>query len=452
MSRFLNSQNYLMKSLGFVLLFGFISLGAIGGCNNDADNGADVQENDLESRIDAFVQCEMFKKNIPGLSLSIVKDGEVLLQKGYGKADIENEIDVTPETLFALASITKVFTAIGVLQFLDQGQIELDDPIGMYIPDLPNTEWNIRTIRDLLSMSSGIPDDGIPGGEVNFPEVLEVVAKYDGICIRYSPPRNTISPGICANPAIIYSYSNTNFLILGDLINRISTQKDYESYINDSILTPLDMTSTQPNNLETPPSGLAINYDNKADNDDPDAVSCSAQSMPPENCIVSQPPDTKCRAEEIIIPPLHSFSSGWLVTNQKDMVKFEKALHDLSPVLLKSETYELMWTNREFINGKFDPFGLGWAVCPEENEVLCIRPVDPEAGGDNVVPESLPVDFIGKVVSKDGALPGFMSSITRNLDDGITVIVLINSRGILISDLAAEIAQIVRDFGDIRRY
>jgi hypothetical protein len=134
------------------------------------------------------------------------------------------------------------------------------------------------------------------------------------------------------------------------------------------------------------------------------------------------------------------------------MVKFEKALHDLSPVLLKSETYELMWTNREFINGKFDPFGLGWAVCPEENEVLCIRPVDPEAGGDNVVPESLPVDFIGKVVSKDGALPGFMSSITRNLDDGITVIVLINSRGILISDLAAEIAQIVRDFGDIRRY
>lgn len=88
-------------------------------------------------------------------------------------------------------------------------------------------------------------------------------------------------------------------------------------------------------------------------------------------------------------------------------------------------TYNLMWTNRELNNGNFERFGLGWVVCSEKNDMLCPKPVDPEAGGELEGPElDEPAGEEGKVVSKDGAVPGYSAQIVRYLDDGITVVIL----------------------------
>jgi CubicO group peptidase (beta-lactamase class C family) len=164
----------------------------------------------------------------------------------------------------------------------------------------------------------------------------------------------------------------------------------------------------------------------------------------------------KCKAiptDELRLPE-ESFSAGWLVSNQIDMAKLEKALHELSGKLLTPATYDLMWTNRQLNNGNFERFGLGWDVCSEKNDQFCPKPVDPEAGGDlggSILPGS--PDTEGKVDSKDGAVTGYSSGIVRYLDDGLTVIILSNSldnSGPLQFSpigLAAEIALTVRQAG-----
>lgn len=174
--------------------------------------------------------------------------------------------------------------------------------------------------------------------------------------------------------------------------------------------------------------------------------------------------------------PAQSFSAGWLISTQPDMAKLENALHNLSPVLMSAELYKQMWTNTQLTNGMFEIFGLGWGVCSELNDQGYPVPLDPLAGVGSMVINTesddmtcpMPqnplvgiegiVEFAteqdGKVVYKDGALPGYLSIFVRYLSDGITVVVFDNiTTGIegdlkfAPLDLASEIAVTLRENG-----
>lgn len=422
---------------------------------------------EVKLRINNIVECEMLEKLIPGISISVVRNGKMLYRQGYGKADIGAGTDVRPDTKFALGSVTKVFTAIGVLNLYDKGLVDLDEEIGTYLPDLPNEEWKVRTVRDLLSMSSGIPelalcDSGPKEGEAceDHPLGTPYVYNLCGEGHNCVGANRVPYPEYLEKAAVIplqfdggadYFYSNTNFLILGELIAAVSGES-YEDYINGLILGPLGMTDTRPNNVPPPQiEGLAKGYSHVPS--DEGGVDCVMLPNPPDNCTSAPPPDTKC--DEIptddLRLPLESFAAGWLVSNQIDMPKLEKALHELSSLLLEPATYDLMWTNRRLNDGDYERFGLGWLVCSEKNDMFCPKPVDPEAGGGVNDPAlDVPVDLEGKVVSKDGAVPGYSSQIVRYLDDGITVIVLANIKdeSFQPASLAAEIALVVRESGE----
>ena len=104
--------------------------------------------------VDDFVNSEMRRQRIPGLSLAVVKDGHVILIKGYGLADVEHQVSVKPKTVFQSGSMGKQFTATAVLTLVEDGWLSLDDKIGRYFLDAPES-WKNITVRRLLTHTSG---------------------------------------------------------------------------------------------------------------------------------------------------------------------------------------------------------------------------------------------------------------------------------------------------------
>jgi len=99
----------------------------------------------------------MEANHIPGLSLAVVRDGKIILAKGYGMANLELAAPATEKTAFAIYSITKTFTGVATMMLVEEGKIALEDPISKHLADLP-AAWNKVTIRRLLTHTSGISD------------------------------------------------------------------------------------------------------------------------------------------------------------------------------------------------------------------------------------------------------------------------------------------------------
>jgi len=457
------------RSSLLIFVFSFL---IVSGCN-DSDNSGGVSE-DLRLLLDDIVKCTMLEKQIPGLSVTALKNGKVIYQEGFGKADIASGEVVTADTTFSIGSITKVFTAIAVLQLIEDGLASLDDPVGMYLTDLPNPELGVRTIRDLLSMSSGIPRDytmcnaGPKAGEACVSDAGFVRNPCgEGFFCVYPREQITYITSIYGasevNPLLFeggaeYFYSNLNFILLGLVVEELSGLP-YEKYVKDNLLDPLGMRNTGPSTIPlTLIPGAALGYRIVAEDPGPDAVDCITFVDPPDNCGAEPPSGVKCAviSNNELTAPVQSFSSGWLATTQTDMAKFEKALHNLSPVLLNLESYDEMWTNRRLNDGVYERFGLGWDVCSELQDIVCPKSVDPAIGGDITAPaDTEPAGEIGKVVQKDGGVAGFASQIVRYLDDGLTVIVFVNAtspkEGSLAFEpvtLADEIAETIRQNED----
>jgi CubicO group peptidase (beta-lactamase class C family) len=107
--------------------------------------------------LDDFIQGELRKLHIPGLSVGIVKDGRVIREKGYGFANLELSVPASASTVYQIASITKTFTATAIMMLVQEGRLSLDDKITARLPELPEA-WANVTVRQLLTHTSGIKD------------------------------------------------------------------------------------------------------------------------------------------------------------------------------------------------------------------------------------------------------------------------------------------------------
>jgi len=184
-----------------------------------------------EAEVDKLFQ-DYAGAGMPGASVMVIKDGQPILTKSYGLANVEDGVPVRPETNFRLASVTKQFTATSVLMLVEQGKLKLDDSIRQYFPEFPDFADGI-TIRNLLQHTSGIEDYEPIYGD-RFPEqvhdrgVVDIISKTEG----------TIFP-----PGSEYSYSNSGYAILAVLVENLSG-KTFPEFLRDNIFTPLDMTNT----------------------------------------------------------------------------------------------------------------------------------------------------------------------------------------------------------------
>jgi CubicO group peptidase (beta-lactamase class C family) len=177
----------------------------------------------------------------PGLSVVVVKNGQILYNSAFGYADKPLSIKATPDTVYHWWSMTKIPTAIAIMQLQEQGELILDDAVTNYLPwfdvAYPSNDSPVITIRHLLQHTSGLPDT-IPAmiGWVHFDDGTR---DQTDIVKKYLPEFNKLifTPGEKA------VYSNLNYMVLGAIIESISGQS-YETYITQRILEPLEMSQT----------------------------------------------------------------------------------------------------------------------------------------------------------------------------------------------------------------
>ncbi len=181
----------------------------------------------LSDQIDQYIRDQMAQKNIVGMSVAIVQDKEVTYLKGFGTASIKKHTQVTPQTIFDLASCSKSFTAMATLLLWNDGKIDLDQSFKHYIPEfkLKDIETSdLITVRELLNQTSGLP------GNISEPMAFhktteELIAAMEKI--------RTENP-----PGSSFGYSNMNYSLLGALVERVSG-KTFEDFVQERIFTPL---------------------------------------------------------------------------------------------------------------------------------------------------------------------------------------------------------------------
>lgn len=178
----------------------------------------------------------------PGLSVVVVKDGELVYAEGWGDADGPRDIAATPDTVYRWWSITKMFTAVSTMQLVEQGLIDLDDPVVAHLPSFdvryPSADSTPITIRHLLTHSSGLPDAGM--------EILGWI-HYEG---DPSPDQTDLLTAtlpkystLVAEPGTEGRYTNVGYMVLAAVIEAVTGER-YEDYVATNILLPLEMNDT----------------------------------------------------------------------------------------------------------------------------------------------------------------------------------------------------------------
>jgi len=202
----------------------------------EGQSGTDRLDPKAAAEIDkVFAAYE--KPGRPGCVVGVLRDGEVVYTRGYGRADLEHNVPAAPETIFELGSVSKQFTAAAVLALASQGKLSLDDDIRKHLPDIPDF-GSVITIRHLLHHTSGLRDqwglldfEGRPAGTVvhTMGEILDLVSRQKDLNFR---------------PGDEYLYSNTNYSLLAWIVRRAGG-RSLADFSRDVIFEPLGMSHTQ---------------------------------------------------------------------------------------------------------------------------------------------------------------------------------------------------------------
>jgi CubicO group peptidase (beta-lactamase class C family) len=319
--------------------------------------------------VDAVVQTAVSLRNIPAAGVAVVRDGKVVLAKGYGSADIEGSMAANENTAFQIASVTKQFTAAGILLLVEDGKLKLDDPLGNYVSDVPE-KWRGITIRQLLNQVSGIPNYTAGGKLVNDKNYAkaEIIGLVKDVPVRFEPGSR-------------WEYSNTNYFLLGMVIEKVSG-KSYPEYMRERIFKPLDMNATVINTSGLKIKNAAMGYDLKVDK------------------------WVRARLDD----PSQPFAAGAIVSTSADMAKWAIAVSDGK--LLKKTSWDEAFESGKLADGKPTNYGFGWEI-----------------------------GKIGEAayLAHSGGIPGFGSYHVRFPAENLSVVVLTNTGGRATS-LALDVA------------
>lgn len=334
------------------------------------------------ARVDALFSKQNWKKK-PGLAVLVMKDGRIVYLKGFGLADIENNKPISADMAFDLASITKQFTAVAVLQLTERGKLSLDDSVRKFYPQFPAYADKI-TVRHLLGHTAGLPDyielflksgrlkaDGSPDGfEPTNDDVIKLLAAQK-------------EPSFAAGEK--WEYSNSGYAVLAKIVEKASG-KPFPKFVAENILKPLKMKQSVVYN-ETKPK-----------------VTNRAKSYQKKGEVY----------ENIDYTPLNLiYGDGSLNTTPNDLVKWDAALY--SDKLLKQEVLRQAFQPGKLNNGSATRYGFGWFVKDTD---------------------------YGLELSHSGGWVGFRNYIVRYPEKRLTVAVLSNSAEINPAANPFKIAQI----------
>jgi len=205
----------------------------------------------LSERIDSIIVDKMNQYNIPGLSIGVIKNDSIIYTKGYGVISINNQKPVTENSIFHTASVSKIFTALAVMQLIEQEQLSLDDKLKTLIPELQYDSKGMEnvSVKTLLNHTSGIPDISNYHWSNN--------NQSDSSLKAYILSENI---KLVSEPGEKYAYSNLGYDILGYIVEKVSGVT-FEDYVKTNILLPSGMLQSDyryfkiPDSLKTAPHG-----------------------------------------------------------------------------------------------------------------------------------------------------------------------------------------------------
>jgi CubicO group peptidase (beta-lactamase class C family) len=278
--------------------------------------------------VDDYIQSEMQRQHIPGVSLLVAKDGNIVRAHGYGLANVELQVPVKPETVFQSGSVGKQFTATAVMMLVEEGKIGLNDSIAKYLKDAP-AAWRDVTIRELLSHTAGFTD--YPKNfdfrrDYSEAQLLKIV---EGIPLAYPPGTK-------------WSYSNLGFLTLGILIHQVSG-KFYGDFLQERVFGPLGMTTTR---------------------------IISEADIVPNRAAGYRLVKGELKNQEWVSPTLNTTADGALYFSTLDLAKWDAALY--TETLLKRSSLDEMWTIAKLKDGQPNSghYGFGWFIEAQDGHRL----------------------------------------------------------------------------------
>ncbi len=288
--------------------------------------------------VDDYVHAEMVKRHIPGLSVAVLRDGQVVKDGAYGLASLELNVPVTQKTSFALASMTKTMTAAAIMLLVQDGKIGLDEPVRKFLPQLPE-HWSAVTIRHCLSHTSGLPD-----------------AVVDDINVTtLSGERDVLFEKLAAMPVQPAGeksvYNQTGYVLLSMVIEKVSGIS-YAQFMQDRLFKPLGMSQARFGDAWTIVPGRSDLY--TALDVTPDRTKLQVQKGQPV-----------MRADGILhygakVMPDYLAAAGLLNGNIQDLASWEKSL--VEGKLLQPATLKAMTTAYQLKSGEPGDFGLGFLV------------------------------------------------------------------------------------------
>lgn len=272
----------------------------------------------MEKQIDQIMNDQYQKENY-GATVLVAKDGEVRYRKAFGKANVELDIDMIPENVFEIGSITKQFTAVGILMLLEEGKLSLDDEITKYIPDYPTQDTKI-TIHHLLTHTSGIKSyTSIPSLREFARKDLKVTELIDAF--KNEP--------MDFKPGEEFRYNNSGYVLLGAIIEKVSGVS-YEEFIQERIFNKLDMNTSYYGSKSKIIKNRAYGYQQSENG----YVNADYISM--------------------TIP----YAAGSIMSTVDDLLKWNTAVRNHE--LISKKSLEKAFTNYTLNNGNNINYGYGW--------------------------------------------------------------------------------------------
>ena len=278
--------------------------------------------------VDDFVRATMEKHKTPGIAIAVVREGKPARVQGYGLANIELEVPVTPATIFQTASVGKQFAAAGILLLAEQGKLKLDDPLALHFPSAP-ASWHRITIRHLLTHTSGISDSQDDAYEARRDyteeEFLKISMKFP---LEFAPGSQ-------------WSYCNAGYMILGILTSKL-TDMHWSEFLKQRIFEPAGMTTARVISESDIIKNRADGYERNEEGE--------------------------LRNQEWVPPSDNTLADGSLYVTARDMVAWDAALRERR--LLSEASYDAWWTPVSLGDGITFPYGFGWSLSEQRGRRL----------------------------------------------------------------------------------
>ncbi len=280
----------------------------------------------VNARIDAFVRAELERQKVPGVGIGIVKNGKVLLAKGYGFANLEHQVPVKPETLFQAGSIGKQFTAMAVMLQVEAGKLALTDSLTKFFPGAPAT-WGGITVRHLLNHTSGLPDlEGTLDYRKDYTD--EELARFaQALTLEFAPGSR-------------WSYSNTGYVLLGIIVNRVAGTF-YGDVLKEQVFKPAGMKT---------------------------ARIISEADIIPHRAAGYRMDKGTLKNQEWVSPTLNTTGDGSLYVSVRDMIAWDAAVQ--ARAILKPESWREILTPAPLNSGATYPYGFGWQLLEQAGKPL----------------------------------------------------------------------------------